>query len=59
MAGDLPELDVTDPVSVDAYVTDVLERHGRVDVLVNNAGLAGPTAPVDDIRSTSGGASST
>ena len=46
--GDLAELDVTDPVSVDAYVTDVLERHGRVDVLVNNAGIAGPTAPVDE-----------
>ncbi len=45
--GDLAELDVTDPVSVDTYVTLALERHGRVDVLVNNAGLAGPTAPVD------------
>ena len=48
VAGDLPDLDVTDPDSVDALVVDVLERHGRLDVLVNNAGIAGPTAPVDD-----------
>ena len=48
VAGDLPDLDVTDPDSVDAFVADVLERHGRLDVLVNNAGIAGSTAPVDD-----------
>ena len=48
VGGDLPGLDVTDPDSVDAFVSDVLERHGRLDVLVNNAGIAGSTAPVDD-----------
>jgi NAD(P)-dependent dehydrogenase (short-subunit alcohol dehydrogenase family) len=31
-------LDVTDPGSVDATVRDVIGRHGRIDVLVNNAG---------------------
>ncbi|HEX3489015.1 MAG TPA: oxidoreductase [Streptosporangiaceae bacterium] len=31
-------LDVTDPVAIDATVADVISRHGRIDVLVNNAG---------------------
>ncbi|GAA2791381.1 oxidoreductase [Saccharopolyspora taberi] len=31
-------LDVTDQKSIDAAVEDVVTRHGRIDVLVNNAG---------------------
>ncbi|MFF3904659.1 oxidoreductase [Streptomyces sp. NPDC001848] len=31
-------LDVTDTAAVEAVVRDVAERHGRIDVLVNNAG---------------------
>jgi NAD(P)-dependent dehydrogenase (short-subunit alcohol dehydrogenase family) len=31
-------LDVTDDAQVDAAVARVIERHGRVDVLINNAG---------------------
>jgi len=41
-------VDVTDPVSAAAMRDAVLGRWGRVDVLVNNAGIAGPTAPVTD-----------
>jgi NAD(P)-dependent dehydrogenase (short-subunit alcohol dehydrogenase family) len=32
------ELDVTDPASAEAAVGAALERFGRIDVLVNNAG---------------------
>lgn len=31
-------LDVTDQASIDGAVADVLARHGRIDLLVNNAG---------------------
>jgi 3-oxoacyl-[acyl-carrier protein] reductase len=32
-------LDVTDQASVDAAISGVLERHGRIDILVSNAGI--------------------
>jgi NAD(P)-dependent dehydrogenase (short-subunit alcohol dehydrogenase family) len=39
--------DVTDRRSIAGAVAAVIERWGRIDVLVNNAGLGGPT-PLDD-----------
>jgi NAD(P)-dependent dehydrogenase (short-subunit alcohol dehydrogenase family) len=33
------EMDVTDDASVRSTIDDVVARHGRIDVLVNNAGL--------------------
>lgn len=38
-SAELASLDVTDAVSVEAVVAGVLERHRKVDVLVNNAGV--------------------
>jgi len=38
-------VDVTSEASVRAMVADVLDRMGRIDVLVNNAGIAGTSAP--------------
>lgn len=39
LAASAVQLDVTRPESCAALVARVLERHGRIDVLVNNAGL--------------------
>jgi 3-oxoacyl-[acyl-carrier protein] reductase len=36
---DLPEVDVTKKEAVDAAVASVIAAHGRIDVLVNNAGI--------------------
>jgi 2-dehydro-3-deoxy-L-rhamnonate dehydrogenase (NAD+) len=41
-------VDVTEPASAHAMHDAVRERFGRVDVLVNSAGIAGPSAPVGD-----------
>jgi NADP-dependent 3-hydroxy acid dehydrogenase YdfG len=41
-------LDVTDPASVDAFAGAVRDRHGRTDLLVNNAGLARGLEPIAD-----------
>jgi len=41
-------VDVADAVQVDAMFNDLKARWGMLDVLVNNAGIAGPTAKVEE-----------
>ncbi len=41
--------DVTEPASVAALFEAVQQRWGRLDLLVNNAGVFGPAGPVDEI----------
>lgn len=43
--------DVTDQAQVEALFTQTVDRHGRIDVLVNNAGLGG-TADLVDMQDT-------
>ena len=38
-------VDVTDAEAVAGAFASAVERHGAVDVMVNNAGIAGPTVP--------------
>lgn len=42
------ELDVTSSESCNKLVADVVARTGRVDIIVNNAGVAGKAAPVTE-----------
>ncbi len=42
-------LDGGDPVSVRAAMDEVRAQHGRVDVLVNNGGSAGPKQTLDNV----------
>jgi 2-dehydro-3-deoxy-L-rhamnonate dehydrogenase (NAD+) len=41
--------DVSDPASVQGMLDATLQRFGRVDVLVNNAGIAGRAAPIHEV----------
>jgi NAD(P)-dependent dehydrogenase (short-subunit alcohol dehydrogenase family) len=41
--------DVSDPAQVDAFVAAAVADMGGLDFVINNAGIAGPAAPVEDI----------
>lgn len=43
--GDTAVFDVCDSAAFDAAVDDVVARHGRIDIMVNNAGIAPPADP--------------
>ncbi|MFO7279321.1 MAG: SDR family NAD(P)-dependent oxidoreductase [Thermoanaerobacterales bacterium] len=42
-------VDVTDPDAVDRFADAVVERLGRIDLWVNNAGLLAPIGPLRDV----------
>ena len=44
--------DVADEAQVDRLFQEVQERLGGLDALVNNAGISGPTAPIEQIEPT-------
>ncbi|MEZ0491572.1 SDR family NAD(P)-dependent oxidoreductase [Kineococcus sp. TBRC 1896] len=43
------QIDVTDDASVASAAADVAAHEGTIDVLVNNAGISGPTTPAEDL----------
>lgn len=43
------KLDVSDEAAVERVFNEVAERWGRLDTVVNNAGIAGPAEPTDKI----------
>jgi NAD(P)-dependent dehydrogenase (short-subunit alcohol dehydrogenase family) len=43
------QADISNVTQVEQVFDDLTNKYGRLDVLVNNAGIAGPTAQVEDI----------
>ncbi len=46
------KVDVADPLQVQSGIASVLKTYGRLDVLVNNAGVSGPIGRVQEISET-------
>jgi NAD(P)-dependent dehydrogenase (short-subunit alcohol dehydrogenase family) len=49
LAAEGASLDVTRSADVDALAEDLVRRHGRIDVLVNNAGIARSETAAEDV----------
>jgi NAD(P)-dependent dehydrogenase (short-subunit alcohol dehydrogenase family) len=43
------QTDITDERQIERMVAETIQAYGRIDILVNNSGIAGPTAPVVDL----------
>jgi NAD(P)-dependent dehydrogenase (short-subunit alcohol dehydrogenase family) len=41
--------DVSDPADVDRVFADFSEKYDELDILINNAGISGPSAAVEDV----------
>ena len=42
--------DVSNPAQVDQVFSDLRDRGEGLDILINNAGIAGPTANIEDVQ---------
>ena len=42
-------VDISQPPQVEQLFRDLRENYGRLDILINNAGIAGPTGAVEDL----------
>ena len=42
--------DVGDAQALDAFLDSAIDQLGGLDIMVNNAGTAGPTAPVEEVE---------
>jgi NAD(P)-dependent dehydrogenase (short-subunit alcohol dehydrogenase family) len=49
LAADGVLMDVTDSARVDAVADDVVARYGRIDILINNAGIARSETPAEEV----------
>ena len=43
------QTDITDEKQIERMVGETIQEHGKIDILVNNSGIAGPTARVVDL----------
>ncbi len=43
---DIVAVDVTDVASIDSALASTLDSHGKIDILINGAGVNGPVAPL-------------